>query len=160
MVVALSPVEWHFVFVYLDGKVFFPRFAAEHIDHVKTYFNAITQFNDHPGAKISNFFTRTVDHLSYVTCSRRSEIASHTRDAVKELNAPLNATKLKSFLGFFKVSKRFVSDFAIIASPLNDKSRNDQPTELEKSGSNEETQRECDLLASTGVTVRQGAHET
>lgn len=70
-------------------------------------------------------FTETIDYLGYVIPPRRPKIASHTTDAVRELQTPINLTKLRSFLGLRNVFRRFVSKFARLAAPLNKNLRKD-----------------------------------
>lgn len=77
--------------------------------------------------KKCNLFTETIDFLGIVTRLRRLETASHTTDAMKGIMAPRNVNELKSFLSFCNVFDRFFLNFASIASPCDDKFRNDQP---------------------------------
>lgn len=65
--------------------------------------------------------------MSLLIRPRRLENASHTRNAIKGLNASRNATEIKSFLGLCNVLRHFVPSFARNVSPLSDKLRTTQP---------------------------------
>lgn len=64
----------------------------------------------------------------------RLEPPDHTTDAVRNLNPPPTVTELKPLLGLCNTNRRFVQNFACIASPLNKKLKNDEQKMLDSLG--------------------------
>lgn len=104
MDVILSTVKWQFALVYLDDIVVFSRTPVEHIDHVRHVLTLLHDDGVILKLKKCRFFTDTIDYLSHVIRPRRSEIASHTTDAIRGLQTPTSPTELRSFLGLCNVS--------------------------------------------------------
>lgn len=69
--------------------------------------------------KEDSFFTAYLDFLNHVTRSSCLEVALHTTDSIKELKAPRNVTKLKTFLNLRSVFKQFKPNVARLSSLLN-----------------------------------------
>lgn len=99
----------------------------EHIDHVRHVLTLLNNAGVTLKLKKFTFFMDTIDYLGHVIRLKRLEIANHTAEAIHGLRPPTSLTELRSFLGLFNVSRRFVPKFARLAAPLNKRLRKDQP---------------------------------
>lgn len=97
----------------------FSKTPGQNIYHIRK--RLLLLYNDEATLqrKKRNSFTDTVNYLGHVLCSRRLVLASHTSDAIHGFNPSTSLTKLRFFLGTCNVFKRFVPNFARIASLLN-----------------------------------------
>lgn len=77
--------------------------------------------------KKRKFFAGTIDVFGRVICPGRFELVQHILDAVAKILLPTTQTRLRSFLGFFKVFRSFELNVARPATPLNKKLTNGQP---------------------------------
>lgn len=64
------------------------------------------------------FNVETVDYSRHFICPWRSEIASHTTDAICKLHPSTSAAEFRFFLGLCSVFLQFLPNFARIAIPL------------------------------------------
>ena len=126
--VILAQVRWQYSLVYLDDIVVFSKTGEEHIDHVRSVLSLLADAGVTLKLKKCFFFTDKIDYLGHVIRPGKLQIAEHTTDAIRQLQAPTNLTELRSFLGLCNVFRRFVPNFARIAAPLNRKLRKGEPT--------------------------------
>lgn len=76
-------------------------------------------------------FTETINYQGHVIRPRGLEFASHTTDAIRELQPPTSLTELRSFFGLCTVFRRFVPQFVRVAVPLKRQLRKVQPSTFE-----------------------------
>lgn len=109
-----------FALVYLYDILVFSGSAARHIDHGKHVWTPSRDARATMKLKTCSFFTEWKDEPGQVIRPRRSEIASHTMDAIKGLKASRNFKELNLLFSLCKVMRRFLMGFARVASPLID----------------------------------------
>lgn len=80
--------------------------------------------------KICRFSPESINFLGYVKCPRCLKIDSQTTDVIRGI-APTKLTEFNSFLGLRNVFRRFVPNFARLATMLNKKLRKDRPVIFE-----------------------------
>lgn len=68
------------------------------------------------------------NYLRYIIRTGRLELSKETTAAVRELKHPTAQTELRSFLGVWKVFRRFGPNFSRVGVLLNKKLRKDQST--------------------------------
>lgn len=64
------------------------------------------------------FFTKANDNLMYIIRAGRLEFVNHISDAPQERKTSTKVPGIRSVLGLCNVLRRFVPNFASIASPL------------------------------------------
>lgn len=113
------PDKWQFAHVYLDDVVVFSHSTC-HIRHV----TRVLSLSQAAGAtlilEISNFFTGKTDYFGHLIRKRRLEIAAHLIKTIK-IETTDERTKVHSFYVLCNILRRFVPNFAGIATPLNQK---------------------------------------
>lgn len=65
------------------------------------------------------FSTNINDYLGHGIQTSRPEVAIHTANAICKLRTATTVTELRSFIGLWKVFRRYVQSFVRIASPLS-----------------------------------------
>lgn len=92
--------------------------------------NTLAQRSRHPLPKRLSIFHWVYQLFGHVICSIWLKIASHTIDAIHELQGPTNTMELRFILDLWNIFRRFVSKFVRLATPLSKKLRLDQPIKL------------------------------
>lgn len=99
----LSSVNWQFALVYLDDIVTFSKSDEQNIDFVRKVLTLPQNTGVTLKLKKCRFFTENIYHLGYLILRERLEIAPHTADATRGLQALTNLTELRLFLGLCNV---------------------------------------------------------
>lgn len=68
---------------------------------------------------------------SYGQCSRHLKPHPKQAEAIKNAPKPCNKTQVRSFLGLVGFYRKFIPNFAAIASPLSDLTKKGQPNKVE-----------------------------
>lgn len=99
MNVILSTVKWQSALVYLGDIVVFLRTPEKHTDHL----SLVLSFLHNAGVTLElekcKFFIDINDYLGHVNSSQKLEIASHTRDAICELQPSTSLRRPRSSIG-------------------------------------------------------------
>lgn len=129
--VAFSTVQWQFALVYFDNIFYLLSLCSkEHVDHIKQVLTLLRDARATLKLKKCSSLSETINFLGSIIRSTRLEISSHTTVAVKRLKVPRNVIDLKMVLGICSVFKRFLQNFARIASQLNNKLKEKQQFNL------------------------------
>ena len=113
--------------VYLDDVIVYSRADTEHIKHVLKVLQLL--YTAGVSLKISKcaFFDTSVTNLGHVIRPGRLAVEKRNVVTIERALPPTNQTELRSFLGICNVYRRFVPNFARIATPLNKKTSKDHP---------------------------------
>ena len=120
-------VKWHHALVYLDDVIIYSYDVREHFNHVHEVLSVLKDAGISLKLTKCRFFESSVGYLGHVIRPGKLEIASNNLKSIELAKPPGNQTELKSFLGMCNVYRRFVPNFARIASPLNAKTSKKQP---------------------------------
>ena len=125
--IILSRVKWHHALVYLDDVIIYSYDVREHFNHVHEVLSVLKDAGISLKLTKCRFLEASVDYLGHVIRPGKLKIASNNLKAIELAKSPGNQTELKSFLGVCNVYRRFVPNFARIASHLNAKTSKKQP---------------------------------
>lgn len=87
----------------------------------------VEELRSHIEVEGVRLFTNSIDYLDHATRSRRLNNVSHITDAFKRFKPPKNVTELRSFFDLCNVFRRFLPNFARVATLHERKLRKGQP---------------------------------
>ena len=115
-----------FVVIYLDDTNIFSSTFEEHLQHLRKVLNEIGK----SGLKLQpdkcHFEKTTLSFLGYIISKNGIQPDPAKVSAVEHFPIPTNLTILRGFLGLASYYRRFIKDFAKIATPLHQLMRKDQ----------------------------------
>ena len=116
-----------FVVAYLDDILIFSRSIEEHESHVRRVLQILRDNQLSAKPEKSQFFMETVKFLGHVVSEQGIEPDPGKIKAVSEWPSPTCIKELQSFLGLAGYYRRFVKNFARIASPMTELLKKDTP---------------------------------
>jgi len=115
-----------FVVIYLDDTNIFSSTFEEHLQHLRKVLNKIGK----SGLKLQpdkcHFGKTTLSFLGHIISKNGIQPDPAKVSAVEHFPIPTNLTILRDFLGLVSYYRRFIKDFAKIATPLHQLMRKDQ----------------------------------
>lgn len=116
------------VTIYIDDILIHTNTFAEHIDALECVFARINKFGLKLKAEKCKFFKKNCKFLGHEISSRGYEPAISNCESIKNFPVPKNIREVKRFLGMCSFFRKFISNFASIAAPLNMLTRGKEPT--------------------------------
>ena len=115
----LHGLEWKVCLVYIDDVIIFSSSFAEHLSRLQLVFDRFRAANLKLKPSKCYFARDSVNYLGFVVSSKGIAPDTYKLDAVRSFPTPKTVKEVRSFLGLCNYYRRFVKDFANIASPLN-----------------------------------------
>jgi hypothetical protein len=113
----LSRLKWHICLVYLDDVLVFGRNFQEHQERLELVLMALEKTGLTLNVEKCVFATSRVEHLGHVIDG--NGIRPHQDKVQALINFKTKDVKsLRAFLGLASYFRRFIPDFAAVASPL------------------------------------------
>ena len=116
--ILLSGVKWQYCLVYLDDVIIFSNDEETHLQHVDTILTLLQNAGITLKFSKPEFFRSSVDYLGHKITQGRLEVNMKRKNALRKAKYPCTQTQIRSYIGMCDVYRRFLKDFAKIASPL------------------------------------------
>ncbi|CAB3997885.1 Retrovirus-related Pol poly from transposon, partial [Paramuricea clavata] len=105
--------------VYLDDIIIYSRSFDDHLDHLNDVFSRLRSANVKLKPSKCSFARSTVEYLGHVVSRDGIRPDPSKIAAVENFPVPRCVRDVRSFLGLANYYRRFIKNFASIASPLN-----------------------------------------
>ena len=114
----LAGLTYEQCLIYLDDIIVFSSTFDEHIQRLRNVFLALCQA--HLQLKLSkcSFMQKEVLYLGHIVSAAGVKPDPHKVSAVLDFPTPSNIKELKQFLGLTNYYRKFIYNYATIASPL------------------------------------------
>lgn len=116
----LRPWLDNFVLVYLDDILIYSQNMEEHIIHVKKVLNALRENELYANPSKSEFGLTELEYVAHILGKEGIKVNPKKITAIQEWPKPTTVTAMRSFVGMTSYYRRFIRDYAKIASPLTD----------------------------------------
>ncbi|WVZ84508.1 LOW QUALITY PROTEIN: hypothetical protein U9M48_031537 [Paspalum notatum var. saurae] len=107
-----------FVVVYFDDILIYSKSLHEHMDHLRTVFDALRAARLFSNIEKCTFCTNPVSFLGYVVTPQGIEVDEAKVQAIRSWPTPTTISQV--FHGLAGFYRRFVPNFSTIAAPLNE----------------------------------------
>ena len=114
----LQPYLNHFVVVYLDDILIYSRTEEEHLKHIDLVLEILKKNKLYANKEKCHFFKTEVEFLGNIVGRGTIRMDPSKISTVTQWPTPTTVTEVRSFLGLCNHFRKFIKDFASIASPL------------------------------------------
>ena len=121
----LASLHWKTCLFYLDDIIVFATTWEEHLACLSQVFERLRHAKLKLGAETCTFAAKEVSYLGHRVTEEGLLPDPSLLTAIREIQPPKNATKVRSFLGLARYYRRYVKNFATIAGPLHALTRKD-----------------------------------
>ena len=115
----LRGLTWDRCLIYLDDIIIYSKSFKSHVEDLKIVFERLRRANLKLKPSKCSFGKRSVNYLGHVVSAEGVKPDKSKIELVQEFPAPKNQKQVKQFLGLAGYYRRFIKDYANIASPLN-----------------------------------------
>ncbi|GBG93051.1 hypothetical protein CBR_g58406 [Chara braunii] len=116
-----------YVIIYMDDILVYSETYHGHVQHIEWTLGALRDAGFKIALEKSEFFLSEISFLGYVVTRGGLRPDSRKAAAVKEAPVPTSLTQVRAFLGLAPYYRRFIKGFVVIARPLTNLLRKDQP---------------------------------
>ncbi|KAD6454562.1 hypothetical protein E3N88_09268 [Mikania micrantha] len=113
------------VIVFIDVILIYSKNEGDHACHLREVLETLRKEKLYAKFSKYAFWLREVQFLGHVVCVDGILVDPSKLQAVMKWSSPKTPTEIKSFLGLAGYYRRFIQDFARIASPLTKLTRKD-----------------------------------
>ena len=119
MDILMSGLHLEICLVYLDDIVVYAKTAEEHLERLKMIFQRLGEAGLKLKPEKCRFFRRSVSFLGHVISDQGIGTDPAKIEQVANWPTPASVQELRTFMGLSSYYRRFVRDFAKLASPLH-----------------------------------------
>ena len=109
-----------FCCVYLDDVLIYSNTFDEHMEHVRRCMRWINEAGLLLKAKKCEFFVKEATYLGHIVGNGQIRMTDDKIRKIIDFPVPRNVREVQSFLGVTGYYRKFISDYAAIAAPLNE----------------------------------------
>ena len=109
-----------FMVVYMDDLLIFSKDKESHYKHLEIVLSRLKEHELYVAPKKCEFFEENIDFLGLLIGKDGLQVNPEKVEILKTWPKPASVTDIRSFLGLLQFFRRFIPDFAKIASPLTD----------------------------------------
>ena len=114
----LAGLQWQICLVYIDDVIIFSETFEDHLAHLSTVFERLTEAGLKLKPKKCFLFQVQVKYLGHIVSRNGIKTDPEKVKSVSKWPIPTDVTEVKRFLGLCSYYRRFVKDFASVAKPL------------------------------------------
>ena len=114
----LVGLQWKIALLYLDDVIVFSSTVEQQLDRLRLVFERLRKANLQLKPKKCHLFCKEVSFLGHRVSGEGVTTEEDKVKAVKEWPVPKSVKAVRSFLGLTGYYRRFVKDYAAVASPL------------------------------------------
>ena len=108
------------VLAFLDDILVYSRTEQEHVQHVEAVLQRLRSQRLYAKLSKCSFFERQVEFLGHTIGADGLSVSPDKIAAVRDWPRPKNVREVRSFLGLANFYRRFVKDYALVALPLTE----------------------------------------
>eukprot|EP00873_Tetraselmis_striata_P006046 jgi/Tetstr1/426310/TSEL_016626.t1 len=120
----LSPYLGKFCVVYLDDVLIYSKTAQEHLEHIKLVLRELQRHHLHIKLSKCSFGRTSVEFLGHIVEAGQIKMDPRKVEAVQQWPVPKTVKDVRGFLGLAGYYRKFIHNFAAIAAPLHDLTKN------------------------------------
>lgn len=115
----LRGLNWKSVLVYVDDILIFSKSFDEHLKHLGQVFDRLKEANLKLQPAKCHFAVKKLKFLGHIISKNGIQVDPEKTKAMSEFPVPKTQKQVRSFLGMANYYRRFIHNFAKIATPLN-----------------------------------------